>query len=221
MRPRSARGTARQEFSTATTVAVITGITAEPPLLTAPDEHLAANRVSPMISQQGVARNEFVIADGLSQADVQHVHREALRVLRCDIDSADLDAYSDEAWPPAVLNSYERALSLAREEVTAGTRSRRNDLGMGIGIDVRDDEQFGVLLDLAPYTINADGRQGDCLIFSANDTGTSLCIAVTQEQETELLSRLAARGISSTVLVPLPPRRRRWNFLRLRTSGAT
>ncbi|MGW7608033.1 hypothetical protein ACWGKW_12310 [Streptomyces sp. NPDC054766] len=134
-----------------------------------------------MISQQGVPRNEFVIAGGSSPAEVTQVHREALRVLRSDIDSADLDAYSDEAWPPAVVNSYERALSLAREQVSDGTRSRRDDPGMGIGIDVRDDEQFGVLLDLAPYTINAEGRQGDCLIYSANDTGTALIIAVTQE----------------------------------------
>jgi hypothetical protein len=220
MRPRSARRTARREFSTATTVAVITGITAASPLLTLPDEPPAANRVSSMTSRQGVPRNEFVIADGLSPADVQRVHREALRVLRSDIDSADLDAYSDEAWPPAVLTSYESALSLAREEVTDGTRSRRNDLGMAIGIDVRDDEQFGLLLDLAPYTINAEGRQGDRSIFSAADTGTSLCVAVTQEQETALLSRLAALGVPSPALVPLPPRKRRWNPFRGRPRGA-
>ncbi|MFE9880279.1 hypothetical protein [Streptomyces sp. NPDC005784] len=155
-----------------------------------------------MISQQGVPRSEFVIADGLGPADVQHVHREALHVLRSDVDSAVLDAYSGEPWPPAVLNSYERALSLAREQTVGGTRSRRGGLGMGIDIDVRDDEQFGVLLDLVPYTINADGWQGDCLIFGASDTGTSLCIAVTQEQETALLSRLAALGVSSPVLAP-------------------
>lgn len=188
---------------------MITGITAASPLLTLPDEPSAAHRVSSMTSQRGVPRNEFVMADGLSPADVRRVHREALRVLRSDIDSADLDAYSDEPWPPAVLNSYERALSLAREQVADGTRSRRGDLGMGIDIDVRDDEQFGVLLDLVPYTINADGRHGDCSIFGAGDTGTSLCIAVTREQETALLSRLAALGVPSPVLAPLPQRRRR------------
>ncbi|MEU1457711.1 hypothetical protein [Streptomyces avermitilis] len=163
-----------------------------------------------MVDQQGIPRREFVLADGLSSADVQHVHREALRVLRSDIDAAHLDAYSDEAWPPAVRGSYERALSLAREEVASGTRSQRDDLGMGIDIDVRDDDQFGVLADLAPYTINAEGWEGDCLIFDANDTGTSLCIAVTQEQEAALLSRLDALGVPVPALAPLPSRRRRW-----------
>ncbi|MGW7042191.1 hypothetical protein ACWGDT_05640 [Streptomyces avermitilis] len=173
-----------------------------------------------MINQQGSPRHEFVLADGLSLADVQHVHREALRVLRSDIDAAHLDAYSDEAWPPAVLSSYEYALSLAREEIASGTRSQRDDPGMGIDIDVRDDEQFGVLTDLAPYTINAEGWQGDCLIFSANDTGTSLSIAVTQEQEAALLSQLDARGVSSTALVPLQAQRRRWGALMARMRGA-
>ncbi|GAA5701554.1 hypothetical protein [Streptomyces avermitilis] len=173
-----------------------------------------------MINQQGSPRRDFVLADGLSLADVQHVHREALRVLRSAIDAAHLDAYSDEAWPPAVLNSYECALSLAREAIASGARSQRDDLGMGIDIDVRDDKQFGVLADLAPYTINAEGWQGDCLIFSANDTGTSLSIAVTQEQEAALLSRLDARGVSSTALVPLQPQRRRWAALMARMRGA-
>ncbi|MET8027007.1 hypothetical protein [Streptomyces avermitilis] len=173
-----------------------------------------------MINQQSRPRSEFVLADGLSPADVQHVHREALCVLRSDIDSAHLDAYSDEAWPPAVLSSYEGALSLAREEIASGTRSQRDDLGMGIDIDVRDDKQFGVLADLAPYTINAEGWDGDCLIFSANDTGTSLSVAVTQEQEAALLSRLDARGVSSTALVPLQPRGRRWGALMTRMRGA-
>ncbi|MGW1887325.1 hypothetical protein [Streptomyces sp. NPDC001970] len=173
-----------------------------------------------MIDQQDTPRGEFVLADGLSLTAVQHVHREALHVLRSDIDAAHLDAYSDGAWPPAVLSSYEYALSLAREEVASGTRSQRDDLGMGIDIDVRDDKQFGALADLAPYTINAEGRQGDCLIFSANDTGTSLCIAVTQEQETALLSRLDALGVSSTALAPLQPRGRRLGTLMARMRGA-
>jgi hypothetical protein len=169
----------------------------------------SAGKVSHVIDQQGVQRREFVVADGSAPADVEHVHREALRVLRSDIGAAHLDAYSDEAWPPAVVSSYERALSLAREEVAGGTRSSRGDLGMGIGIDVRDDGQFGVIMDLAPYTISAEGWDGGRLIFSANDTGTSLWIAVTREQESVLRSRLDALGVPSTALAPHSPRRRR------------
>lgn len=81
---------------------------------------------------------------------------------------------------------------------------------MGIDIDVRDDEQFGVLLDLAPHTINAEARQGDRRILSANDSGTSLWLAVTREQEAELLGRLGELGVPAAVLADAPRRRRRW-----------
>ncbi|MEU6277032.1 hypothetical protein ABZ871_32205 [Streptomyces populi] len=169
-----------------------------------------------MINQDDGPSRELVLVDGLSPADVVLVHREALRVLRSSIDAAHLDAYSGDAWPSEVLHSYERALSLARQEVAGGTRSRRWDPGMGIDIDVRDDGQFEMLSDLAPYTIHAEGRRGDQEVFSASDTGTSLWMAVTHEQEAELLSRLDALGIPSTALAVLPPKRRRAFMTRAR-----
>ncbi|MFP8907409.1 hypothetical protein ACLIYN_24460 [Streptomyces atacamensis] len=113
-----------------------------------------------MISQDDGSGRELVLVDGLSPADVVLVHREALRVLRSAIDVAHLDAYSDGPWPPAVLESYESALSLTQEEVADGTRSQRADPGMGIDIDIRDDAQFDLLLDLAPFTISAEGWRG-------------------------------------------------------------
>jgi hypothetical protein len=155
-------------------------------------------------SQDDGSDRELVLADGVSPADVVLVHREALRVLRSGIDAAHLDAYSDDAWPPAVSDSCERALSLAREAVADGTRSRRADPGAGIDIDVRDDVQFGLLLDLAPFTISAEGWRGDRLVFSASDSGTSLWMAVTREQEAELLARLDALGIPPTALAVRP-----------------
>ncbi|WP_062641134.1 hypothetical protein [Streptomyces maremycinicus] len=147
---------------------------------------------------------ELVLVDGLSPVDVALVHREALRVLRSGIEVAHLDAYCDDAWPPAVVHLYERALSLARQAVADGSRSRRADPGMGIDIDVRDDAQFELLSDLAPHTINAEGWRGDRLVFSASDSGTTLWIAVTQEQEAELLSRLDTLGIPPTALLVQP-----------------
>ncbi|MFF9854392.1 hypothetical protein [Streptomyces litmocidini] len=156
-------------------------------------------------NQHGGVGRELVLVAGLSPADVALVHREALRVLRPGIDAAQLDAYSDAPWPPAVLRSHDRVLSLAREAVAAGARSRRDDTGMGIDIDVRDDAQFELMLDLVPHTINAEGWREGRAVFSASDSGTSLWMAVTQEQEAELLSRLDALGIPSTALAVRPP----------------
>ncbi|MGY1498792.1 hypothetical protein ACW4TU_19710 [Streptomyces sp. QTS52] len=153
---------------------------------------------------------ELVLLEGLDHADIAHVHREALRVLRSGLDTAHLDAYSDDAWPPETLPSYERLLTLGTETLAAGRRSRRADLGMAIDIDVRDDEQFGLLLALAPHTINAEAGQGDRSVFSANDSGTSLWLAVTMEQEAELRRRLGELGIPADVLADAPRRRRGW-----------
>ncbi|MFB7476036.1 hypothetical protein [Kitasatospora sp. NPDC056184] len=55
--------------------------------------------------------------------------------------------------------------------------------GLDTAIDVRDDAQFELLLDLVPHTIHTEGQRADRLVFSAGDSGTSLCIAVTQDQE--------------------------------------
>lgn len=128
-------------------------------------------------------------------------------MLRSSIDAAHIDAYSGDAWPVEVLHSYEHALSLARQEVVSGARSRRSDPGMGIDLDVRDDGHFKVLSDLAPCTIHAECRREGRLVFSASDSGTALWIEVTQEQEAALLSRLGQLGIPSGVLTVLPPRR--------------
>ena len=160
-----------------------------------------------MIRQDGVRVRELVLVDGVRPADVARVHREALHVLRSSIDAAHIDAYSGDLWPGEVLHSYERALSLAQQEVVSGTRSRRSDPGMGIDLDARDDGQFKVLSDLAPYTIHAEGWRDGRLVFSASDSGTALWIEVTQEQEAALLSRLGQLGIPSGVLTVLPPAR--------------
>ncbi|WP_190012355.1 hypothetical protein [Streptomyces candidus] len=128
-------------------------------------------------------------------------------MLRSNIDAAHIDAYSDDVWPPEVLDSYERALSLARAEVVSGARSTRSDPGMGIDLDVRDDGHFKVLLDLAPYTVHAEGWREGRQVFSASDSGTSLWVEVTQEQEAALLSRLGQLGIPSGVLTVLTPGR--------------
>ncbi|MCH0539306.1 hypothetical protein I3F58_06975 [Streptomyces sp. MUM 203J] len=179
-----------------------------------------------MTEGDGGPRRERVLVDGLGPGEAVVVHREALHVLRPDIESAHLDVYTDTGWPPAVLHSFERALALARAEVADGSRSRRADPGMGIGIDVRDDTQFGVLVDLVPHTINAEGWRGDRMVFSAADSGTGLWMAVTENQEAALLSRLGALGIPPTVLAgaggarPRTTRSARWLRTARRSSCA-
>lgn len=152
-------------------------------------------------------RRELFLRDDLEQADVVRVHREALRALRDSVEKADIDAYSDLAWPPEVVPAYEQALAMAATEVAAGVRSAKSD-PTGIGVDVRDDAQFDVLLALAPYTIHAEAWRADHEIYSASDTGTALCISVTAEEEARLMARLDALGIPRTVFTTRPRRRR-------------
>ncbi|MFI5532876.1 hypothetical protein ACIA8O_30510 [Kitasatospora sp. NPDC051853] len=145
---------------------------------------------------------ELVLVDGLSPEDVALVHREALVVLRSDLDQAWLEARSDHPWPPEVLDSYESLLALAREAVAAGTRSPESDPGTAIGIDPHDDAQFDLFSDLAPYTTGAEAWRDDELVFSTSDTGSTLRFFLTDRQEAELHSRLDALGIPPTVLEP-------------------
>lgn len=144
-------------------------------------------------------RRELVLSDGLSHADVVQAHRQALSVLRSDIETAHLDALSDEPWPTEALSAHARLLSLAQEEVTRGARSAKDDGAVAVDIDPGDDGQFETLRTLAPYTINAEGWRNGRLVFSAGDTGTALWIAVTEQQESDLRSRLSERGVSTTV----------------------
>ncbi|MGW0857710.1 hypothetical protein [Streptomyces sp. NPDC002690] len=160
-----------------------------------------------MISEAGEPRRELFLRDGLEDADVANAHREALLVLRDSIGTAYLDAHSDGPWPREVLAAYERALSMAEHRAAEGVRRAKGGLGMGIDVDVRDDAQFDVLLALAPFTIGAEGWQGDREIFSASDTGTALCIAVTARQEALLMARLGALGIPETAFTDQPRKR--------------
>ncbi|MFG3141903.1 hypothetical protein ACGFZA_37505 [Streptomyces sp. NPDC048211] len=162
-----------------------------------------------MTGEADEPRRDLFLREGLEAADVVRVHREALRVLRDSIETAHVDAYSDDAWPREVAPAYEQVLSMAAAEVTEGVRPAKGDPGMGVDVDVRDDTQFDVLLALAPYTIHAEAWRQGREIFSAGDTGTALWIAVTSEQEDRLMSRLDALGVPRTAFTTRPRRRRR------------
>ncbi len=152
----------------------------------------------------GPRRALFLLGDSLEAEQLARAHHEALRVLRSSIETAHIDAYSDAAWPQEVVPIYERALSMGPDELALGARSMKDDPGLGIDVDVRDDAQFEVLLALAPYTIHAEGWRKGQLIFSASDTGSTLWVAVTQQQENELMSRLVRHGVPPTVFRVAP-----------------
>ncbi|MCX5387500.1 hypothetical protein [Streptomyces sp. NBC_00083] len=170
---------------------------------------LARERLSSVISEANEPRRELFLRNDLEAVDVVSAHREALRVLRDSIETAHVDAYSDVPWPRDVVDAYEHALSMAKSQSAEGVRSAKDDPGMGIDVAVRDDAEFDVLLALAPFTIHAEAwRQGQ-EIFSASDTGTALWIAVTSQQEVQLMSRLGALGVPRTAFTTQPRRRRR------------
>ncbi|MFJ4584030.1 hypothetical protein [Streptomyces echinatus] len=157
-----------------------------------------------MINPDDGPRRALFLRGALEPAELARAHLEALLVLRSSIETAHIDAYSDAAWPQEVVSSYEHALAMGRDEVVRGTRSAKDDPGMGIDVDVRDDAQFEVLLALAPYTIHAEGWCEGQQVFSASDTGTALWVAVTQQQEEELMSRLMTHGIPTTAFIVDP-----------------
>src|SRR5436190_1956169 len=125
-----------------------------------------------MSDQGGVPRRALRLEAGLEPAQVVQAHRQALLVLRTSIEDASFDAISDKPWPLDVVPFVDRALSMSRNELeAAGPRARKRDLSVDVGVDVRDDAQFEVLLALAPFTIDANGFAGGRFVFSASDTG--------------------------------------------------
>ncbi|MEU3500887.1 hypothetical protein ABZ726_08980 [Streptomyces hundungensis] len=166
-----------------------------------------------MKSQDERPDRALFLVGALPPAELAWAHREALRVVRPGVETAHIDAYSDDAWPQEAAPFYEQALAMGRNALIRGGRSAKGDSGMGIDIDVHDDAEFEILLALAPYTIHTEGWRGRRQIFSASDTGTSLWVAVTGEQQADLLARLAARGIPTTAFAVRPEkaeRRPRW-----------
>jgi hypothetical protein len=116
--------------------------------------------------------------DGLPDEAVGRAHRILLRAVRPALDLIYIDAISDLPWPADVsgeLNAL-RALGMAQRETD------RDDPRMRIRLDPRSDEQFGLALALARYSIGVEGYSLDRQIFSANDTGTGLWADLSPDQ---------------------------------------
>ncbi|MFF4648885.1 hypothetical protein [Streptomyces sp. NPDC001380] len=140
-------------------------------------------------TEGGVPRRELFLRDGLGADASAAVHREALRVLRDDLDALWLDALSDGPWPAEVLPFVERALRLGGGRETA------------IDLDVHDDVQVEVAAALAPYSIAVEGwGAGRQALYEAHDTGTGLCVSLTAAQEAGLAARLAELGAAGALI---------------------
>jgi hypothetical protein len=90
--------------------------------------------------------------------------------VRPALDLIYLDAISDSPWPAEVSGELDalRGLGMAQRETD------RDDPRMRIRVDARSDEQFGLALALARYSIGVDGYSRGRQIFSASDTGAGV-----------------------------------------------
>ncbi|GAA2760039.1 hypothetical protein GCM10009872_54000 [Actinopolymorpha rutila] len=147
-------------------------------------------------------RSAFVLDDDADEATVIAAHQEGLRVVRGVLRRVWIDAISDRPWPQQAQDPLRALLDLAALRHTGDT---------GIEVDVGDDDQFDLVVALSPFTISAEGwAESDEQIYSASDTGTSLWMALTPREHSELRERLLTRGADPNAVIPQPPRRRPW-----------
>lgn len=71
-----------------------------------------------------------------------------------------------------------------------------------VALDLADDEDFGLALAIAPYTIGGTGLSRGALIWDGNDTGTSATFDLTPGEQAEVLRYVAAHGGDVRALVP-------------------
>ena len=89
--------------------------------------------------------------------------------LRPTITEAWVDAFTDGAWRLEQGADLEALLAVEHRLVRAG--ARRITTGMGIDLDISRDDEFGLLVRLAPHSINSEALADSCRVFSASDTG--------------------------------------------------
>jgi hypothetical protein len=79
----------------------------------------------------------------------------------------------------------ERAITLGK---------RRKSTGMGIELDVSRDEEFELLIRLAPFSIHSEAWADEHEVFSSSDSGDHAWFALTPVEATEAAARLAEAG---------------------------
>ena len=67
---------------------------------------------------------------------------------------------------------------------------------MGIDLDISRDDEFGLLVRLAPHSINSEALASSCRVFSSSDTGDHAWFALVPAEAARAARRLAAIGLS-------------------------
>jgi hypothetical protein len=129
------------------------------------------------------------VAGDLSAEEFSELVLATLTLLRPVIDQVWIDAVSDRPWPAEAQAAL--ALVTRLGHARQGKASRT---GMGIDLDLSDVAQFDALVALAPYTIHAEAHSGRHWVWSVNDSGDGLSVALTDEEFAQVgSSRLSAK----------------------------
>ena len=118
-----------------------------------------------------------------------------LGALRRDIDMAWMDAITDGEWTPEQRADVDALLAIERRLLASG--KRRKPTGMGIDLDLSRDDDFGLLVRLAPYSIHSEAWVGGEEVFSSSDTGDHAWFAITPSEAIDAAVRLAEAGYAS------------------------
>jgi hypothetical protein len=138
----------------------------------------------------GVQRLEFFCRG--PRDVVTAVIEAVLTVLRPSVTSAWVDAFADGGWRDE--QQLDVAALLAVEQRLLSQGKRRTATGMGIDLDVRSDDEHGLLTRLAAYSIHAEAWVQDEQVFAASDTGDHAWFALTPTETASAASRLEEAG---------------------------
>ncbi|WP_426310677.1 hypothetical protein [Cellulosimicrobium sp. E-16] len=135
------------------------------------------------------------IVTGAAPVTVEAVCREALVVLRDRIVTLQVDLSSDDPWPSDVVQAV-RAMDELRH-ARRGRLARWLGSGPSISLDLdpRDDHEFGLAVDVAPYTICGTGLdERGRVLWDVNDTGTSVTFSLLPHELDDLRDRVERSG---------------------------
>ena len=149
-----------------------------PEVMTWPYPRMVANR-----------RLEFICLE--PQEVMSAVIAAVLGVLRSDVDMAWMDAITDGEWTLEQRGDVD-ALLAVEQMLLAG--KRRKPTGNGIDLDLSREDEFGLLVRLAPYSIHSEAWVDGDEVFSSSDTGDHAWFALTPNEASEAAARLAGAG---------------------------